>query len=881
MSDMDFPKRFEQLTGNPPFPWQDKLFQLMSQGPSSIPARCDIPTGLGKTSVIAIWLLAREANLLLPRRLVYVVNRRTVVDQTTEEVERIRENLPKIGKSKDDLAISTLRGQFADNREWSADPSREAVICGTVDMIGSRLLFSGYGVGFKGKPLHAGFIGQDTVIVHDEAHLEPAFQDLLLAIEKEQRRSRFPDRHPLCVMELSATSRGKRDESDAKPPFTLTPADRKHEVVTQRIHATKTLHLIPQTDPKPGDQLAKIAIDQFKDSGQAILIFTRTIDDVKLILDALAKAKLSATQLIGPMRGLERNRLTDPRDKDGSPIFARFLPPPKTDTPESEQWKVTPTPGTVYLVCTSAGEVGVNISADHLVCDLSTFESMAQRFGRVNRFGLRDDTQIHVVFSMEFEDKAPDPQRQKTLELLKKLPAVGENQYDASPDALSQLDPTARADAFAPLPIILPTSDILFDAWSMTSIRDKMPGRPSVEPYLHGIRDYEPSETQIAWRDEVGVIVGDLLDEYPPEEMLEAYPLKPHELLGDRTDRVWKELAKLAERHPQRPVWIVDEQGKVEVLPQMQELTKWDKKRAESQLGSRTVLFPHDIGGLTEQGMLNGDFPPLPKKDDIPPSINHDVADEWSDDKGRVRKRVHVKADNTDFDVPDGMKPVYRIIFTDPNDQEGEPIKEWLWFERITQADADARSRSSYDLDRHLSDAEAAVTRFVSGLSLDADLHDAVILAASYHDLGKDRPRWQRGIGNDNYPDIKWAKSGKRRGRIERSAYRHEFGSMLDIQNLEVFPAFKALSDDSRELVLHLIAAHHGRARPHFTPDECLDENYRGEVPAQQSIKALRRFTRLQRKFGRWGLAYLESLIRAADYAASELADKKPAGGAR
>jgi CRISPR-associated endonuclease/helicase Cas3 len=30
-----------------------------------------------------------------------------------------------------------------------------------------------------------------------------------------------------------------------------------------------------------------------------------------------------------------------------------------------------------------------------------------------------------------------------------------------------------------------------------------------------------------------------------------------------------------------------------------------------------------------------------------------------------------------------------------------------------------------------------------------------------------------------------------------------------------------------------------------------------------------RRFARLQRKYGRWGLAYLESLLRAADYAAS------------
>src|SRR5207249_1854517 len=110
-------------------------------------------------------------------------------------------------KDEPPLAISTLRGQFADNREWSADPARPAVIVGTVDMIGSRLLFSGYGVGFKTKPLHAGFLGQDVLLVHDEAHLEPAFQDLLIEIQKEQEQCK--EFGTFRVMELSATSRGQ------------------------------------------------------------------------------------------------------------------------------------------------------------------------------------------------------------------------------------------------------------------------------------------------------------------------------------------------------------------------------------------------------------------------------------------------------------------------------------------------------------------------------------------------------------------------------------------------------------------------------------------------------------------------------------------------
>jgi len=232
---IDFTRAFEALTGNTPFPWQEDLYKRLSGNKDHFPERCAIPTGLGKTAIIPIWLIAlANDHTKVPRRLVYIVNRRTVVDQATREAEKLRDNLrkpevkilkalaeklhnfcavspkkQKLINSPNDppLAISTLRGQFADNGEWCADPARPAIIVGTIDMIGSRLLFSGYGIGRARKPLHAGFLGQDTLIVHDEAHLEPAFQDLLIAIQKEQSEGRTQDYHPLRVMELTATSR--------------------------------------------------------------------------------------------------------------------------------------------------------------------------------------------------------------------------------------------------------------------------------------------------------------------------------------------------------------------------------------------------------------------------------------------------------------------------------------------------------------------------------------------------------------------------------------------------------------------------------------------------------------------------------------------------
>ena len=81
--------------------------------------------------------------------------------------------------------------------------------------------------------------------------------------------------------------------------------------------------------------------------------------------------------------------------------------------------------------------------------------------------------------------------------------------------------------------------------------------------------------------------------------------------------------------------------------------------------------------------------------------------------------------------------------------------------------------------------------------------------------------------------------------------------------------AFTDLRFEQQDLVLHIIATHHGRGRPHFPADEAFDPEPNGRDANAVARVVPRRFARLQRKYGRWGLAYLESLLRAADYAAS------------
>jgi CRISPR-associated endonuclease/helicase Cas3 len=149
------------ITGLIAYSWQQRLFREFLSG--RIPDALDVPTGLGKTSIMGLWLTARALGAPVPRRLVYVVDRRAVVDQASREAERLADHLENafrgevpqavverwrenLGFARGRLPVSTLRGQFADNRLWLENPAGAAIVVGTVDMIGSRLLFQGYGV---------------------------------------------------------------------------------------------------------------------------------------------------------------------------------------------------------------------------------------------------------------------------------------------------------------------------------------------------------------------------------------------------------------------------------------------------------------------------------------------------------------------------------------------------------------------------------------------------------------------------------------------------------------------------------------------------------------------------------------------------------------
>jgi CRISPR-associated endonuclease/helicase Cas3 len=820
--DAEFERDFEQLTGHSPFPWQVDLFQHFIAG--RVPEACDIPTGLGKTSVIAIWLLARERNLALPRRLVYVVNRRTVVDQTTSEVERLASTYTG------ELAVSTLRGQLADNREWSADPSRQAVICGTVDMIGSRLLFCGYGLGFKQRPIHAGFLGQDALLVHDEAHLEPAFQSLVEEIVREQARCGDP--WPLKLMQLTATPR------DPTTALRISDEDRRHPVVFKRIHAKKRMHL-HEFDGKGLPDLVVQKVLELREAKAPVLVFLRSVDDVLRVIKRLRQKKVSCDQLTGTLRGHERDKLLETK------VFRHFMPDRGGDE-------------FAVLVCTSAGEVGVNISADHMVCDLSTFDSMAQRLGRLNRFGLTESA-VHIFVPTDLDEEKPIEKRLlRTVDLLVRLNG------DASPAALSALPIEERVSAFSPAPRLLPATDILFDAWAMTSVRTPMAGRPPVEAYLHGVIEDELARTTIAWRDEVDLIDQMLWDSELARDLLDDYPLKPHETLSDQSKRVANILQSAQEHGKDSPLWIVRDTEIERInLSALLRSVRHDKGKLAQRIANCTLLlspklWPPICGQLSESLVS--------QVAESESASQGDIADLWTipDEKKREPPVPGRHRTFNEESRPAGMRLIRRVILKE-DEEDPNNSRVWSWFEHPRGGDGDGSraAREAVLLSVHSADVEDRARAIAQSLDLSETQRVAIAFAGKHHDDGKSRRIWQRGIGNHHSTFI-YAKSGPRMTPLDASRYRHELGSVLDFLEKN-----SSLQPEMRELCLHLIAAHHGRARPHFPIDELFDPEHRGTDFKRLGLQIQQRFARLQRRYGRWGLAYLESLVRAADYLAS------------
>ena len=578
---LDFENAFQALTGHWPFPWQRRLFEEHLSCGRLSPA-LDIPTGLGKTAVMAVWLLARAAGAALPRRLVYVVDRRAVVDQATDFAERLRnafeedERLETVRRALDlsdrPLPISTLRGRHADNREWMADPAAPAIVVGTVDMVGSRLLFEGYGLSRRMRPYAAGLLGCDTLVVLDEAHLSRPFERLLQAIHKGQcmppsgapnsgvsvfagpaARNGIPP--PLRVLSLSATL---GLDADMKP-FRLDDDDRSNRIVRTRLESRKSLTVENLASGSNLDQtLAERAWQMMQaetpaaEKALGVAVYCARRADAEKVADSLRKRsgkeepRPKVILFVGGRRVHEREEAAEELKEHGligGDEAARSVP--------------------VFLVATSAGEVGVDLDADHMVCDLVAWERMVQRLGRVNRRGA-GAARVLVIDQGPPDGKKADEhaaaRHEAVRALLEALPPDEAGGRQAGPAALVSLaaHPAQRDERIAAattrMPLYPALTRPLVDAWAMTSLR-KHAGRPEVAPWLRGwVEDDEP-QTAVVWRQYLPLRFpaqggeAEAQAEREVRAFFAAAPPQTVELLETETWRVVEWLKKRARKH--------------------------------------------------------------------------------------------------------------------------------------------------------------------------------------------------------------------------------------------------------------------------------------------------------------------------------------------
>src|SRR5271163_407358 len=218
----DFAAFLRAVWGFDPFPWQERLLlDLATEAdPHGWPQVLDLPTGAGKTAAldIAVFHLALDADKRqarrAPVRIAFVVDRRLIVDDAYErakhlcralrwsllhdreaqtETEKIAVEHPRLtaafssvraesavkcvavalrrlaGDDQPPLIARALRGGAPREDDWADTPVQPTILCSTVDQVCSRLLFRGYGVSDRMKPVHASLLGSDCLILLDEA----------------------------------------------------------------------------------------------------------------------------------------------------------------------------------------------------------------------------------------------------------------------------------------------------------------------------------------------------------------------------------------------------------------------------------------------------------------------------------------------------------------------------------------------------------------------------------------------------------------------------------------------------------------------------------------------------------------------------------------
>ncbi len=525
----EFGRYFRALHDYEPFPWQARLAAQVIDG-GAWPDLLDIPTGLGKTSVIdvALFALALRPDLA-PRRIILIVDRRVVVDQAGTHARALQQ---KLAGAKDGILsevaeslrslwggapqelpfeVAVLRGGMPRDEAWTHRPDRAVVAVSTVDQVGSRLLFRGYGVSAGMAPVHAGLLGNDTLLLLDEVQLSTAFAETLQAVQDRWRRWRegesqdrqsLPDRW--AFVRMSATPVGGSAERDVR--FGLEEDDLAHPVILRRRSAEKPASLASPiaTNKNDAEKTQRAIVDAFASTAERhvqrgskrLAVIVNRVATARHIHEEL-KTRLAkqgdVVLLTGRMRPLDRLEVFGESHRPGS-VAARVtagLPRSSTDR-------------LVVVVSTQTIEAGADFDFDALVTECASLDALRQRFGRLDRRGDSGEASATVLVRKDqATDSADDPvygsALAKTWTWLEAR--SGEARIvDFGIASFPALDTTELTPLCSPVqhaPILLPAH---VDAWAQTNPRGEP--EPDVSLWLHGPQRGTP-EVRVVWRADI------------------------------------------------------------------------------------------------------------------------------------------------------------------------------------------------------------------------------------------------------------------------------------------------------------------------------------------------------------------------------------------
>lgn len=965
---------FRAVHKHDPYPWQQALVDRLAET-DTWPDVLELPTGSGKTAALdaAVFHLALRYDVpsKAALRIVFVVDRRLVVDDAYGRAKKISHAIQHsliddvsgcgilrvvatrlkllAGKEEQPLVVKRLRGGAPLENDWTRTPVQPTILCSTVDQVGSRLLFRGYGVSDRMKPVHAGLLGTNCLILLDEAHLAEPFQQTLKSISRIGKAS-------IQVSRLSATPGTNVEQS-----FKLSPMDRTNANLKAKLEALKPalLRRPIKNDTKNSKIAANVfameaieMADRLQEKGVSPVAVGVVVNRVALarnIYLALeknleSKSTADTVLIIGRSRSAERNELVS--------TLAPFR------TGEATRSETAP----LFVVATQCLEVGVDLDLDGLVTQAASLDALRQRFGRLNRNGRPIEAEGAILaFTDDVSKRVEDPvygdRICRTWEVLQEIAveqivdfgveALPKRLIDAGVDMEGLV--AARPDA----PVVMPS---YLDLWSQTS--PKPVADPDIGLFLHGV-DRTSAGVSIIWRSDISEADLDPTGEISvANEAIRLVPPRAAEAIEVPiwTARAW--LSRAEDNDYGEPISDISDAPEFEATESQSVRTQVEPKKAFRWAGhddpATGVVSPHElrIGDLLVVPAKYGGcdrFGWNPESNDPV----KDVADIASKPYWGQRCAVRITPDivcqqyqwdriirafmtesTSDFDLLERL-----LVALPPEDSEANSdripvlknvreclkalqcargrikvrhpysggmtsgavlvsergLKNHTGSTEIPTTEDDAASHSSHKpvpLDEHGYRVKRFAEEFARILKLE-NVIDDLGLAALLHDAGKADPRFQIMLaGGDpwNRPDSPplaksgrswlpqvWERSGLPKG------WRHE---ALSVQMALTHPLLSKAHDPA--LVLWLIGSHHGFGRPFFNffdpasnqPLPCfgvqnwqISVNHSGPQSFAFNLDGAdwpSLYESIKRRYGIWGIAHLEAILRLADHRASE-----------